>query len=506
MAIWNQKEEVLVTTESADSHKCISCGGNLKFHIKEGMLVCLSCGNRFYPESFEINEMLSERVEQEIKPEDFEKASSEEDSYRIDYSTKQEIMCNACGAVVVTDKNTLSTFCAFCGSPAIVNRRIQKEFRPDYIVPFKLTQKQAEDNIREWAKNREFLPSSFNTKATYEKIIGVYVPCWLVDADCNMDVGGVGIKKDTSLMSNELLYYNVRRKGVFKMKNVPFDGTKRINSRMMEALEPYDYSEMAPFADGYLHGFYAERYDQTPKDMVFRIADRFRDYMYEVGSTLVKSGGYQDFHLEDDLSKPENYKCHYALLPVWLLNFKYKGAIYRVGVNGQTGEVSGKTPESSIKRGLWKLKEGLKSYSLLLLIATIMGFLIGGLLYLNTYSRGYTNRSFFMYAGISIFICWALVLMNALGIRIMSDNAVVNIIEKLVIKSKTKIEAKGNEINKLDKMPDVYEYLDKTWKTDIEEIDVISTHGFANGISEDVSRLAAKAVLDSAFKSGNRRY
>ncbi|MCQ2531710.1 MAG: hypothetical protein MJ093_03280 [Saccharofermentans sp.] len=502
MAIWDQKEEDLITTESADSHKCISCGGNLRFSIKEGMLVCLSCGNRFYPESFEINEMLSERLELDIKPEDFEN-KDEVDKFKVEREEKQEIVCNACGAVVVTDKNTMSTFCAFCGSPAIVGRRLQKQFRPDYIIPFKLTHQQAEDNIRAWAKDRSFLPGSFNTKATYSKITGLYVPCWLVDADCNMNVGGVGIKKDPTMMGEELLYYNVRRKGLFKMKNVPFDGTKRINSKMMEALEPFDYKEMVPFVDGYLPGFYAERYDQTPKDMVFRIADRFRDYMYEVGSTLVKSGGYREFHLEDDLSKPENYKCHYALVPVWLLSFNYKGSIYRVGVNGQTGEVAGKTPESDIKRGLWKFKEGLKAYSLLLLIATIVGFLIGTFLYLNASTRNYASSWLFCCIFSCVF-CYALVLCNALGIRFMSDNAVVNLFEKLVIQSKVKMEEQGNQINKMDEMPDVYEYLDKTWKTQIEETDTIAGHGIGHGITQDTGTLVKQAIFESAVNSVRR--
>ncbi|MCQ2527981.1 MAG: hypothetical protein MJ108_02550 [Saccharofermentans sp.] len=506
MAIWDQKEEVLVTTESADSHKCISCGGNLKFHIKEGMLVCLSCGNRFYPESFEINEMLSERMELDIKPEDLEKNSDEVDSYKIERETKQEIVCNACGAVVVTDKNTTATFCSFCGSPAIVNRRLQKEFRPDYIVPFKLNHKQAEENIRQWSKSRVFLPSSFNTKATYDKITGVYIPCWLVDADCNMDVGGVGIKKDPSMMGNELLYYNVRRKGLFKMKNVPFDGTKRISNKMMEAIEPFDYSEMVPFADGYLPGFYAERYDQTPKDMVFRIADRFRDYMYEVGSMLVKSGGYKEFHLENDFSKPENYKCHYALLPVWLLSYNYKGAIYRVAVNGQTGEVAGKAPESDIKRGLWKIKEGIKSYSIVLLIATILSFIVGTGVYFNSYrSRNFSSGSYLLICGIACAVSYILVLCNALGIRFMSNSPLVNFVEKLVIKSRVNMEARSNEINKMDTMPDVYEYLDKSWKADIEETDMISAYGVAQGMAKDMNDLAKDAVVDAVF-GGRRRY
>lgn len=42
MAIWDVKETVV--TESADSQKCLSCGENLTFVPREGVLKCNSCG------------------------------------------------------------------------------------------------------------------------------------------------------------------------------------------------------------------------------------------------------------------------------------------------------------------------------------------------------------------------------------------------------------------------------------------------------------------------------
>ena len=39
----------------------------------------------------------------------------------------------------------------------------------------------------------------------------------------------------------------------------------------------------------------------------------------------------------------------YLLLPVWISHFKYKDKVYQFMVNGQTGQVAGKTPLSALR-------------------------------------------------------------------------------------------------------------------------------------------------------------
>ena len=39
-----------------------------------------------------------------------------------------------------------------------------------------------------------------------------------------------------------------------------------------------------------------------------------------------------------------NSRARYALLPVWILNTKYRGKIYTFAMNGQTGKMTGSFP------------------------------------------------------------------------------------------------------------------------------------------------------------------
>lgn len=43
-------------------------------------------------------------------------------------------------------------------------------------------------------------------------------------------------------------------------------------------------------------------------------------------------------------------KVRYALLPVWMLNIKYKGQNYHFSVNGQNGKVVGEYPVDEEKK------------------------------------------------------------------------------------------------------------------------------------------------------------
>ncbi len=45
-------------------------------------------------------------------------------------------------------------------------------------------------------------------------------------------------------------------------------------------------------------------------------------------------------------------KTEYVLLPVWVINYEYKGQHYTFAMNGQTGKMVGVLPVSKAKAGI----------------------------------------------------------------------------------------------------------------------------------------------------------
>ena len=124
--------------------------------------------------------------------------------------------------------------------------------------------------------------------------------------------------------------------------NVPIDGSTRFDNAIMNTIEPFNYDEMIPYNHAYLSGFYAEKYDEEPENLYPEVSTRalnsarnvLRDDAKLYTSKIITS---------DSLAATEKNR-DYALLPVWMVNVKYRDKMYIFAMNGQTGEFIGNIP------------------------------------------------------------------------------------------------------------------------------------------------------------------
>ena len=343
MAIWDNPANNAgrfgspkVRTFSADSYKCPNCASNLVYDAEHGASICRNCGGLFDPDTLE--KVGSFGLLNPEKNYDGTIEISKEDADRI------EIVCNSCGAEIVTDKNTSSTFCAFCGSPALVTRRLTREFKPDYIIPFQFDKEKAIKIFEEHCESVGHLPKNFKSAKVLSKMTGLYVPTWIISSEVEVKVAGqakTGKMVDEAYQENHsstsqsfsrLTYGKVN----FRLKDVPFDGELKIANNLMAAAEPFDYSALERFRPEFLQGYFAEKYDEQPLDMTDRIYKRLDKYALQVCDAV--DFGYDDFVPSSDMSVVtyNNQDIKYALLPCWFLSLDYDGVNYQYIVNGQT--------------------------------------------------------------------------------------------------------------------------------------------------------------------------
>ncbi len=345
---------------SSNAKKCPSCGANLTFNPRAEGLACSSCGCVFDPNTMDMKwsmGMINPELEYGI-----DDVLSEEDLAKV------EIVCNSCGAQIVTDKNTSSTVCTFCGSPALITRRLTREFHPDNIIPFEIDKNNAIELFKKHCEGIPHLPRDFTSAKTLKKITGLYVPTWLISCNVKANVIGKGHEEadydkakeegraagrammagaggtNDAVILNDGTGYDVKGNVLFKLIDVPFDGELKIANRIMEAAEPFDYSRMVPFSGAYLQGFYAEKYDQQPKDMNDRIVRRLDKYTMQICEFA--DFGFKSFKVTEHDPMPlyTNFVIKYCMLPVWFLHYEYNGRDYQYVINGQTGKVSGEFP------------------------------------------------------------------------------------------------------------------------------------------------------------------
>lgn len=336
----------------ADSIKCPNCGANLTFDADAQVMYCDYCMSRFDPEVLK-NTIVAEAEENTNAGDRIHKEEAEEKIKKSLGDEGVQFVCNSCGATVVADKNTSATFCAFCGSPAVISQRLEDEFSPDFIIPFKYGREAAVEKFLKWCKGGRWTPFDFVSDKNIAKLTGLYVPFWLYNVESLVDVQGEGKSESSVSTGNTTVvttsYYNVTRKQDLFWSKIPLDGATRIDDALMEAIEPFDYKAMVDFDPAYMQGFFAERYDLTGDEMKPRLIERVKTYISQELKPTYKAYN-RGVKIKNDNTVIYDPEMMYAMLPVWFLHYKYSGKDYYFCMNGQTGEVAGAAPVSWLKR------------------------------------------------------------------------------------------------------------------------------------------------------------
>ncbi len=296
---------------------CRNCSGKLIFNPASRKLECAACGSSFRPEDV-----------QDVYAEAHTK-----------YYDARVYTCEHCGAEVVTSDSEVSTFCVYCGNPAIVFSRISREYRPDGIVPFTVTKQEAIRNINtQLRKNNPVVPKEVSEKLKPENIRGIYIPYWVINAKFTEATYLSGLVRRGK--QTEKKYY--LRSGESKFKNVPIDGSKRLNDNISRKLEPFYLEDTKTFDEDYLNGFYSNVSDTTYHELCDSAAERCHILFTEEAMKSIRA---KDVKVEDYLYWIDVQDDPvYLMMPVWFFTFKFEGKPYTFLVNGQTGKVVGTMP------------------------------------------------------------------------------------------------------------------------------------------------------------------
>lgn len=341
-------------SEQPKSFKCPSCGSPIVFVSGSENLTCNNCGNA-YP------------VEALIKAADFEAEESAFDwgDYKRNFEENKQrfentavYICGSCGAQIECDKTTAATKCPYCDNVVVLSDRIDGGLKPNYVVPFAIDTEAAKKAVLNHFSGKKLLPNDFKSLHKLSKITGIYVPFWLFDGgiDGKMKFRGTRIRhySDRKYDYTETSYYNIYVAGEMRFEKIPVDGSERMDDDLMDALEPFDYSKLVEFNDGYLSGFLADRFDTDP-DLSLPRAENRMNVSAEGVFRDTADEGFDTLSEEASALKLFDPSVKYALLPVYLLNMTYKGNNYRFAVNGQTGKVVGELPVSRAKQWLYTL-------------------------------------------------------------------------------------------------------------------------------------------------------
>ena len=421
-------------------YKCPHCGGKLEFQPGTEQMQCPYCDSVVDVAALQnLDEVLKNTPADEMHYHEDAGAEWSQD----EQAAMQVYVCKSCGGEIISDENTAATACPFCGNPVVLSGRLSGVLKPDYVIPFQLDKKAAKDALKKHLEGKRLLPKVFKSEHHIDEIKGIYVPFWLLDCAVNTDLFGTGKRVGKDTVSK----ISVRAKANYYVKGVPFDASRKIANKLMEAIEPFDYSEMVKFENRFLQGFYADKYDQDPFGMLDRFIKRLDRISMGLNDNIsAKYDGY-DPSPEKNFTWMSEVNIKYCLLPVWFMTVEFDGDIYQFAVNGQTGEASGQAPTSgavdkmdsflSFTRSNWKW------------IPVTVAAILPVVIFLITLSGNTSPFIFFLF----LTICILETLLIIFSVMIFVLNNIGSSISD-------RIHRKADASNDFDKAPGLDAYLD----------------------------------------------
>lgn len=355
------------------NYQCKNCGGNMVYSPQRGSMACPYC------DGTDCEEVKGQDIPDWLN-ENGEGLADQSVSYEADAASiegESQYTCISCGGQVEIGTFTSATRCPYCNNYLIVGKRIDGDFKPSLILPFKIDKDDAVSLLDREFKKRLFAPSSFLTEKTLKDMNGRYVPFFLYDMDVHSSFRGTG-KKIRSWTSGdyrytETSYYQLIREMEASYDNVPVDASIEMDDKVMDLMEPFEYSELMSFKPKFLSGFFGEVYNKPASEYEQRAEAKAKESAEKLISDTL--GDYTGVVAEHKNHAISHMGIDYALMPVWVYAYNYRNKIYNFYVNGQTGKIVGKTPVSKPKLLAYGATVGALVFAGLTILSQIMGAL-----------------------------------------------------------------------------------------------------------------------------------
>jgi DNA-directed RNA polymerase subunit RPC12/RpoP len=330
---------------------CRQCGAKVEFAPGTSTLECPYCGARteIEPEGTveetDFASMLA-RLESEAETEDV-----------------AAVQCAACGARVEPVASREAFHCPFCGSSIVATATSHRLIKPKALLPFAVARTRADDLFRRWIRSLWLAPDAVKRMARLEgRLQGLYAPFWTYDAGTSTSYTGERGDDRTETRTRTVVrdgrhvtetyhvtvtdWHGVSGRVARDFDDVLVLGSRTLPRALAEALEPWDLGALVPYADEYLSGFQAERYQiglaegwSDAREHMERVIRE--DIRHDIG------GDHQRIHSLSTRHADVTFK--HVLLPLWICSYRFRDRVFRFLVNARTGEVQGERPWSWVK-------------------------------------------------------------------------------------------------------------------------------------------------------------
>lgn len=284
--------------------KCNGCGAPAEYDIIHQNYHCQFCGS------------VTDLQAPLRAVERYRKLHEQELKVRNKKEKLRKYHCPNCGAVVVLDTTEATAKCGFCDTKMVNSKFVDSDAFPELIIPFKLTLDEAKAELEKWLKKNSSKEEAKKLEGRVDELKGYYLPYYVVK----------GPVRGTVSRARSLRQYNY---GGF-IDEVAVNTSSQLDNMLLDAMEPFDWSEIHPFEYGFIAGMPTKLQDTDAKAISSRIYTEIRaTYLETIEKTLQSADLSTSLNVDNVMQIP-------ALMPVYVITL---GRV-QCAVNGQTGRVS----------------------------------------------------------------------------------------------------------------------------------------------------------------------
>lgn len=329
--------------------RCDECGAGLTWDPGGAALRCEHCGTRReVPRS---DETITER--------DLAQAGDAERGLGLELRVAR---CKNCGARVTYEGATTSELCVYCGEAVVLAQEANRNaIRPESLIPLDVGRGRVAERFRAWTHRLWLRPSALR-KAELVDAVGVYVPFWTFDAEVESEWsatagrsrggGAMRLGRPATLRARtvrDVRWSPAAGKREDRVDDLLVNGSKGLRDDLVARLGGFGTHELVPYRPDYLAGWRAEEYQVDLAEAWERGKRRIEEHQRHRCAADVPGDTHRDLFVRTAI---RDVRWKHVLVPLWSVQYRFRGRVYTVLVNGQSGLVVGDAPYSPVKVAL----------------------------------------------------------------------------------------------------------------------------------------------------------
>ena len=344
----------MAETVALSKFACPACGGEAIWNPAKQRLVCPFCGTEAPAKQDATGAIVEHDLVAALR--------GIGDEARGWQAEKRQVKCQSCNAISVLDPSRQAQNCEFCGSAQLVPyEEVKAAFRPESVLPFKVSESQARERIRTWYGRLWLAPSALAKKALTDTVRGVYLPYWTfdaqVEAEWTAEAGHYTTTTETYEQDGRTQtrqVQHVRWEPAAGRLQHFFDddlvcASVGVRPELMRGIEPFPTTELKPYDAAFVAGWIVERYQIDLPAAAQRARDAMDAQLQTLCAQQIPGDTYRNLSVRADFSA-QTFK--HLLVPVWLLSYNYGARAFQCAMHGITGTIRGEYPKSPWKVAL----------------------------------------------------------------------------------------------------------------------------------------------------------